>query len=95
MSDLSSFLSSIEIKIKQTEANVASALAQYHGLTGILSGLQNVLADAKAVIGIVAPTSSAEAVVNAASEVVNEVQSIAEPEQAPDVSSPPVEDVPQ
>lgn len=87
MSELSSFLESLEVKVKQTEANVANALAQYHGLTGILTGLQNALSEAKAVANVVAPSSSVAATLDVASEVVSAAEAID--------ASPVAEDVPQ
>ncbi len=82
MSELSALIQSIEAKIKQTESNVQNALAQYHGLNGILNGLQASLADAKAVINAVAPDSQLAKVVDIASEIANEAENALTPSVA-------------
>lgn len=89
-------IQSLEAKVKELETKVAASLAQYHGLSGILAGLNESLSVAKNVIDDVMPSSAVAAGVNAASEVVNAVDEsvVAAEPIASDASVSPV-DVPQ
>lgn len=79
MSELSVLIKGIEEKIKQTEENAKNALAQFHGLNGILTGLHASLADAKLLVNAVAPVSNVAEAVDVASEIVNEAQNVLTP----------------
>lgn len=77
MSELLTFVASIEARVKEYEAAIATSLANHNGLLGALTALKNILTIAAPVVEALDP--SASSIVNTVENVVNDVDNAVEP----------------
>ncbi len=73
MSELSSFISTLEAKAKELETTVAQSVANHHSLTGYTQAIKEVLASLAPIVEALEP--SAIPVINAVETVVDAVDS--------------------